>query len=83
MESPLDHMKESAVAGHRPIDRPELPGRGYVFTVVAGTETMPGEAQLKLGRYHRFEVYCDEPEFMGGEFKHPTPLGYLALGVGF
>lgn len=83
MGSPFDHMKESAVVGHRPIDQPELPRRGFVFTVAADTETIPGKAQLKLGRYHHFEVYCDEPEFMGGEFKHPAPLGYLSLGVGF
>lgn len=46
-----------------------------MFTVAADTETIPGKAQLKLGRYHHFEVYCDEPEFMGGEFKHPAPWG--------
>lgn len=83
MESPPDYMQESAVLGHRPIDQPELPRQGYVFTVAAGMETIPGKAQPKLGRYHHFEVYCDEPQFMGGEFKRPAPLGYLSPGVGF
>ena len=30
-----------------------------------------------------FEIYSDEPPFLGGEGSHPQPLLYIAAGVGF
>ena len=83
MEQPLDPRKDSSVPGERAIDKPELPAPGYVFTMSADTETIEGEGQLKLGRHRRFEVYCDEPERIGGEDSYPQPLCYIAMGVGF
>lgn len=83
LESPLNHMNESAVPGERPIDKPDLPRRGYVLTIAADTETVEGKLHLRRGRYGKFEVLCDEPEMMGGEGAYPTPLGYISMGVGF
>ena len=41
------------------------------------------EKMLHRGTRHRFEVFCDEPERMGGEDNYPPPLTYIAMGVGF
>ncbi|MBI2133044.1 MAG: hypothetical protein HYT99_09660, partial [Candidatus Tectomicrobia bacterium] len=51
MESPLNHMNESAVPGERPIDKPDLPRQGYVLTIAADTETVEGKLHLRRGRY--------------------------------
>ncbi|OGL64165.1 MAG: hypothetical protein A3J27_13300 [Candidatus Tectomicrobia bacterium RIFCSPLOWO2_12_FULL_69_37] len=83
MDTPLDHMKESMVPGERPIDKPDLPRQGYVLTIAADTETIEGKLHLRRGRCGKFEVLCDEPGMMGGEGAHPTPLGYISMGVGF
>ncbi len=83
MEQPLDPRKDSSVVGERAIDKPELPAPGYVFTMSADTETIEGEGQLKLGKHRHFEVYCDEPERIGGEDSYLQPLCYIAMGVGF
>ena len=80
MEQPLDSRKDSMVAGERTIDKPELPAQGYVFTMSADTETLEGEGQLKLGRHRHFEVFCDEPERIGGQDAHPQLLCYIAWG---
>ena len=83
MEKPLDHMKEPTEIGKRPIDKPDLPKQGYVLTITANSETVDGKLHLRKGKYGDFEVMCDEPEMMGGDAAYPTPLGYVALGVGF
>jgi hypothetical protein len=83
MELPLDPRKDSTTPGERSIDKPELPAQGYVFTMSADTETLEGEGQLKLGRHRHFEVFCDEPERIGGQDAHPQPLCYIAMGLGF
>jgi hypothetical protein len=82
IESPNYPWEESAVPGERPIDKPELPPQGYAITMVAETETR-GEGQTKIGRYRHFEVFCDEPPRLGGHDRHPQPLTYIAMGVGF
>ncbi len=81
METPLDPRKQSSVPGQRTIDSPELPSQGFAFTMSAETET--AEGQLKVGRHRHFEVYCDEPEHLGGQDSQPQPLCYIAMGVGF
>ncbi len=73
---------EGTAPGERPIDKPELPAGGYELTMLAETETQ-GEGQLKVGRYRDFEVFCDEPARLGGGDRHPQPLTYIAMGVGF
>ncbi|MBT3352554.1 MAG: hypothetical protein HOC91_13810 [Nitrospinaceae bacterium] len=83
MEKPVDPRKESSVVGERSIDKLELPTAGYVFTMSADTETIEGEGQLKIGKHRHFEVFCDEPERIGGEDAYPQPLCYIAMGVGF
>ncbi len=83
MDGPLDPRKDSTVVGERIIDKPELPRQGYVFTMSADTETIEGEGQLKLGKHRHFEVFCDEPERIGGKDSAPQPLCYIAMGVGF
>ena len=76
-------MKLSAVPGERAIDKPDHPPQGFVFTMSAETESIEGEAQLKVGRQGKFEFYSDESERMGGKNSQPAPLAYLATGVGF
>lgn len=83
MAEPVDPRAESAVPGERTIDKPELPSGGYVFTMDSDTETVEGKGQLKRGRHRHFEVYCDEPERLGGDDSYPQPLTYIAMGVGF
>lgn len=83
MEPPLDPRKDSTTPGERSIDKPELPAQGYGFTMSVDTKTLEGEGQLKLGRHRHFEVFCDEPERIGGQDAHPQPLCYIAMGLGF
>ncbi len=82
MGKPLDHHKLSTAPGERVIDKPELPRQGLVLTNWADTEVVEG-GQLKVGRHRHFEVFCDEPEYLGGGDAHPQPLTYIAMGVGF
>ncbi|MBI2133042.1 MAG: hypothetical protein HYT99_09650 [Candidatus Tectomicrobia bacterium] len=82
-EKPLDPRLDSAEPGERSIDKPELPPQGYAFTMAAGTETLEGKGQLKIGRHRHFEVFCDEPPRIGGGDAYPQPLCYIAMGVGF
>jgi uncharacterized OsmC-like protein len=39
--------------------------------------------QLKYSRSGKFEVWCDEPARIGGTDKHPSPMTYLAMSIGF
>ena len=82
-DEPLLHRDMPTKPGERPIDKPELPSQGYVFTMVADTETVEGKGQLKSGTHRHFEIFCDEPERLGGEDAYPQPLCYIAMGVGF
>lgn len=82
-DKPIDPKTESTVPGERGIDKPELPKQGYVLFQYADTETVEGKGQLKVGRHRQFEVYCDEPERLGGNDEYPQPLTYIAMGVGY
>lgn len=59
----------------------ELPRGGSVSTVAVDVEHV--EKMLHRGTRQHFEVFCDEPERMGGEDKFPPPLTYIAMGIGF
>ena len=41
------------------------------------------EKMLHKGTRGKFEVFCDEPERMGGDDSYPPPLTYIAMGIGF
>ena len=83
MENPLDNEVLSSIPGERVIDKPELPASGITNENEAYTEVVAGEMQLKRGTVGKFEVICDEPARIGGTDKHPSPMGYLALAIGF
>ncbi len=51
--------------------------------LVADTGTLPGEFQLKLGKFMDHEIYSDEPKHIGGSDRYPPPMSYIAMGVGF
>ena len=59
----------------------ELPRGGSNITMVVDVEHV--EQMLHRGTRQHFEVFCDEPERMGGEDNYPPPLTYIAMGVGF
>jgi hypothetical protein len=69
--------------GSRIIDKPELPPEGIRSDSEAYTEVVEGSIQLKRGISRQFEVFCDEPPRIGGTDKYPTPMGYLAMSIGF
>lgn len=54
---------------------------GRVFTMSADIESL--DKQLKVARFRNFEIYCDEPHWIGGEDEYAQPLTYLAASVGF
>lgn len=82
MTGPLKHSDISKKPGERTIDKPELPPQGLLVEQSADCE-VTGGGQLKVGRHRDFEVFCDEPEYLGGGDKHPQPLTYICMGVGF
>jgi len=82
-DQPLTNKDLSEKVGERIIDKPELPQQGIFSESEAYTEVMSGEAQLKRGKSGKFEVLCDEPVRIGGTDQHPSPMGYLALAIGF
>jgi hypothetical protein len=83
MEKPLGNDDLPAKPGERVIDKPELPPQGITNENEAHTEVIAGELQLKRGRVGKFEVFCDEPARIGGTDKYPSPMGYLAMAIGF
>ena len=83
MPKPLGNEDLSERVGERVIDKPELPPAGITNENDVLTEVVAGEMQLKLGRAGKFEVYCDEPARIGGTDRHPSPMNYLALSIGF
>ena len=82
-EKPIPFRSASTTPGERLIDKPELPKRGFVMNPVAVTETIPGELQLRLGKFMEHEIYSDEPEHIGGQDRYPPPMAYIAMGSGF
>ncbi len=83
MEKPLGNDDLSEKPGERVIDKPELPATGITNENEAHTEVISGEMQLKRGTVGQFEVMCDEPTRIGGTDKYPSPMGYLAMSIGF
>jgi hypothetical protein len=61
----------------------DLKRKGMQATVVAETETVPGQAALKQGVFGKHTVYSDEGEDYGGHDVAPPPLGYAALALGW
>ena len=59
----------------------ELPSGGSVSTVAVDVEHV--EKMLHRGTRLHYEVFCDEPERMGGDDNSPPPLTYIAMGIGF
>lgn len=82
-EKPLVTAQLSSKPGERITDKPELPRQGVALRIDADLESIEGEVHLKLGRSRGFEVYSDEPPHIGGTNKHPPPMSYLAMGIGF
>ena len=82
-DKPLTFLEQSTKLGERITDKPELPPQGVAMPMVAGMESMEGEAHLKVGHARGFEVFSDEPPHIGGTNKLPPPMSYLALGIGF
>ncbi|MBM3926438.1 MAG: hypothetical protein FJ320_10750 [SAR202 cluster bacterium] len=56
-------------------------GRVFRFTVESDAEVI--QDQLKRGRNRRFEILCDEPQWLGGLDAAPTPLAYFSLALLF
>lgn len=53
--------------------------RKHLKKAVGGSTTAAGGAAVgKL-----FEIFSDEPEFVGGEDSYPQPLLYIAAGASF
>lgn len=72
------HHREPATAGQQ-----EFPQGGYRVTRRAVVRDIPGDEMLKVGEYQGHEIHADEPPSVGGEDRHPTALGYIAVGIGF
>ena len=70
-EKPIPFRSASTTPGERLIDKPELPKQGFAMHLVADTETIPGELQLRLGRFMDHQIYSDEPEHIGGQDRYP------------
>jgi len=83
MEKPVDGTKLPQEVGQRIIDKPELPPQGVTTDNEVYTEVVAGEMHLKRGTFGRFEVFSDAGAHIGGTDKHPTPMTYMAMGVGF
>jgi hypothetical protein len=83
MEKPLDGFNMPTEPGRRIIDRPELPAQGVRTDNEVHTEVVAGEMHLKRGTFGKFEVLSDEGAHIGGTDKYPSPMIYLAMGVGF
>lgn len=82
-EKPLNPFEQSTKPGERITDKPELPRQGFAMHMVAETESIEGEAHLKVGHARGFEIFSDEPPHIGGTNRYPPPMSYLAMGIGF
>lgn len=82
-DKPLGNEDLSDKVGERVIDKPELPAQGITNENDVLTEVVSGQMQLKRGVSGKFEVMCDEPVRIGGTDKHPSPMSYLAMSIGF
>ena len=83
MTQHMDQDALSTVPGERIIDKPDIPQQGVEQYLEADTEKVEDQFHLKVGRHRKFEVYSDEPARIGGEDTFCSPMGYLAMAVGF
>jgi hypothetical protein len=83
MDKPLDGMNLTSEVGQRVIDKPDLPPQGIATDSEVYTEVVIGAGQLKRGTIGKFEVFSDEAARIGGTDTYPSPMSYMALGVGF
>ena len=83
MEKAVDGNNLPAEVGQRIIDKPELPPQGVSTDNEVCTEFVVDEMQLKRGTFGKFEVFSDEAARIGGTDKYPSPMTYMAMGVGF
>jgi hypothetical protein len=83
MDNPVDGNNLSAEVGNRIIDKPELPPQGVSTDNEVYTEVILGKGQLKRGTFRHFQVFCDEAQRIGGDDAYPSPMTYMAMGVGF
>ena len=83
MDKPVDGNNLPAEVGSRIIDKPELPSQGVTTDNEVFTEVVLGKGQLKRGTFRHFEVFCDEAQRIGGDDLYPSPMTYMAMGVGF
>ncbi len=83
MDKPLDGTNLPSEVGQRIIDKPELPAQGVETDNEVYTEVVAGGMQLKRGSFGKFEVFSDEAERIGGADRYPSPMTYMAMGVGF
>ena len=83
MDKPVDGNNLPADIGNRIIDKPELPPQGVSTDSEVYTEVIAGEMHLKRGTIGKFEVFSDEAQPIGGTDKYPSPMSYMAMGVGF
>jgi hypothetical protein len=83
VEKPLDGFDLPEKIGERVIDKPELPTQGLATDSTVYTEVVIGEGQLKRGTIGKFEVFCDEAARIGGTDRYPSPMSYMAMGVGW
>ena len=83
MEKPLDGGNLPNKIGERIIDKPELPPQGVSTDNEVYTEVVADEGQLKRGTFGRFEIFSDEAARIGGTDTYPSPMTYMAMGVGF
>lgn len=83
MSQHTDQDALSTVPGERIIDKPDIPQGGVEQYMEAYTGKLEGHFHLKLGKHRKFEVYSDEPPRIGGADTHCSPMGYLAMAVGF
>jgi uncharacterized OsmC-like protein len=59
--------------------------RSRQFTLVAETEHVRNmQHRARISEFGReFEIMSDEPDVLGGDNEHPTPLEYLSAAIGF
>jgi hypothetical protein len=83
MDKPVDGNNLPSAVGNRIIDKPELPPQGVATDNEVYTEFVVDAGQLKRGTFGKFEVFSDEAARIGGSDKYPSPMAYMAMGVGF
>ena len=76
-------MVKARAEGTGILGEPKVGPDGMTITVGARASTLPGEYMLRVGWCGEHEVYCDEPESIGGQDEYPPPLGYMGLSLGF